>query len=97
MTDLRSGFGPSAYKVEVSPAAVRQLRKLDGIVRRRVLTAIDRLAVEPRPAGVKALAGHPGLLRVRVGDYRIVYGVRDEQLIVMVIAVAHRREIYRDL
>lgn len=89
-------FGP-AYKVEISPAAARQLRKLDGVVRRRVVTAIDRLAAEPRPAGVKALAGHPGLLRLRIGDYRIVYTVHDGQLVVVVIAAAHRRAIYRDL
>jgi mRNA interferase RelE/StbE len=88
---------PSVWKIELTPAAVRQLRKLDGMVRRRVVTAIDRLAIAPRPAGVKALTGHPGLLRIRVGDHRVVYTVRDEQLIVLVIAVAHRREVYRGL
>jgi mRNA interferase RelE/StbE len=87
----------SVWKVELTPAAVRQLRKLDGMVRRRVVTAIDRLAITPRPAGVKALTDHPGLLRLRVGDYRVVYTVRNEQLVVLVIAVAHRREVYRDL
>ncbi|HEX5543301.1 MAG TPA: type II toxin-antitoxin system RelE/ParE family toxin [Micromonospora sp.] len=96
MTGGTSDFGP-AYKIEISPAAARQLRKLDGIVQRRVLTVIDRLAVEPRPAGVKALVGHPNLLRLRVGDYRIVYTVHDGQLVVVVIAAAHRREICRDL
>ena len=85
------------WKVELTPAAVRQLRKLDGSVRRRIVTAIDRLAVTPRPAGVKALTDHPGLLRIRTGDYRVVYTLRDEQLVVLVIAAAHRREIYRDL
>jgi mRNA interferase RelE/StbE len=55
-----------------------------------------RLTVTPRPAGVKALAGHADLLRIRVGDYRVVYTVRDEQLVVLVIAAAHRRELYRD-
>lgn len=87
----------SVWKIELTPAAVRQLRKLDGMVRRRIVTAIDRLTVTPRPAGVKALTGHADLLRIRVGDYRIVYTVRDEQLVVLVIAAAHRREIYRDL
>ena len=87
----------SVWKIELTAAAVRQLRKLDGMVRRRIVTAIDRLAVTPRPVGVKALTGHPGLLRIRVGDYRVVYIVRDEQLVVLVIAAAHRRETYRDL
>ncbi|HEY7273031.1 MAG TPA: type II toxin-antitoxin system RelE/ParE family toxin [Actinoplanes sp.] len=83
--------------MELTTTAVRQLRKLDGAVRRRIVAAIDRLAVTPRPVGVKALTGHPGLLRIRVGDYRVVYTVRDEQLVVLVIAATHRREIYRDL
>ena len=85
----------SVWKIELTPAAVRQLRKLDGMARRRIVTAIDRLAATPRPAGVKALTGHADLLRIRVGDYRVVYTVRDEQLVV--IAVAHRREVRRDL
>lgn len=87
----------SVSKIELTPAAVRQLRKLDGMVRRRIVTAIDRLAVTPRPAGVKALTGHADLLRIRVGDYRVIYTVRDEQLVVLVIAATHRREVYRDL
>lgn len=87
----------SVWKIELTTTAVRQLRKLDGAVRRRIVAAIDRLAVTPRPVGVKALTGHPGLLRIRVGDYRVVYTVRDEQLVVLVIAATHRREIYRDL
>jgi len=87
----------SVWKIELTPAAVRQLRKLDGMARRRIMTVIDRLAVTPRPAGVKALTDHPGLLRIRVGDHRVVYTVRDEQLVVLVITVAHRREVYRDL
>jgi mRNA interferase RelE/StbE len=96
VTDRRPDFGP-AYKIQISPAAARQQRKLDGIVRRRVLTAIDRLAAEPRLPGVKALVGHPNLLRLRVGDYRIVYTVDDGQLVVLVLAATHRREVYRDL
>ena len=86
-----------AWKVELTPAAIRQLRKLDGSARRRIVTAIDRLAITPRPAGVKALTDHSGLLRIRIGDYRVVYILRDEQLVVLIIAAAHRREIYRDL
>jgi mRNA interferase RelE/StbE len=88
---------PPAWKLELTPAVVRQLRKLDGSVRRRIVAAIDRLLVTQRPPGVKALIGHPGMLRIRVGDYRVVYTVRDEQLVVLVIAAAHRSAIYQDL
>jgi mRNA interferase RelE/StbE len=86
-----------AYAIEVAPAALRQLRKIDGTDRVRVIAAIDRLANQPRPAGVRALTGHPGLLRIRVGDYRVVYSVDDGKLVVTIIAAAHRRAIYRDL
>ncbi len=88
---------PPAWKLELTPAVVRQLRKLDGSVRRRIVTAIDRLLVTRRPPGVKALTGNPGMLRIRVGDYRVVYTVRDEQLVVLVIAAAHRSAVYQDL
>ena len=85
------------YAIEVTPAALRQLRKIDGSDQARIIAAIDRLAHQPRPAGIRALTGHPGLLRIRVGDYRVVYSVDDGRLVVTIIAAAHRRAIYRDL
>jgi mRNA interferase RelE/StbE len=85
------------YAIEVVPAALRQLRKIDGTDRVRIFAAIDRLAHQPRPAGARALTGHPGLLRIRVGHYRVVYSVDDGKLIVTIIAAADRRAIYRDL
>jgi mRNA interferase RelE/StbE len=86
---------PTGYSVELSPAAARQLRKLEGTVRKRVLKALASLADDPRPSGVKALVGVPHALRLRVGDYRIVYEVHDGRLVVLVLALGHRREVYR--
>ena len=83
------------YSIEVRPAALKSLRKLDPPTARRVLGAIERLADDPRPAGVKALAGSPGLLRLRVGDYRVVYRVEDGRLLIVVVHLVHRREVYR--
>ena len=83
------------YRVEVAPAAVRQLRKLDRVARRRVQAAIELLAEQPRPSGAKKLVGGDGEWRVRTGDYRIVYEIRDEVLVILVVAVGHRRDIYR--
>lgn len=83
------------YRIEVSPAAVRQLRKLDPAARRRVQAAIELLAEQPRPSGAKKLVGGEGEWRVRTGDHRIVYEIHDDVLLVLVIAVGHRREIYR--
>ena len=82
------------YRVEVAAAAVRQLRKLDRPAQRRVQAAIELLAVEPRPNGAKKLVGGDSEWRVRTGDYRIVYEIHDNVLLVLVIAVGHRREIY---
>ena len=51
----------------------------------------------PRPPASKPLVGHPGYLRVRVGDYRIVYRLEEDKLVVLVLTMGHRREVYRDL
>ncbi|MFJ5664942.1 type II toxin-antitoxin system RelE/ParE family toxin [Micromonospora chalcea] len=77
--------------------AAKLLRKLDRPVQARLVAALASLATEPRPAGVKALAGHPGLLRIRVGDYRIIYTVRDRELIVLVVHLGHRGDVYDTL
>ncbi len=83
----------SEYRIELRPAAVRALRKLDPQVRRRVQGAIALLAQDPRPPGARALQGRPGL-RVRVGDYRIIYTVDDDVLLVVVVRLGHRRDVY---
>ena len=83
------------YRIQVAPAAVRQLRKLDPAARRRVQAAIELLADQPRPSGAKKLVGGDGEWRVRTGDYRIAYEIRDEVLVVLVVAVGHRRDIYQ--
>lgn len=83
----------SAYRIELRPAAVRALRKLDPQIRHRVQGAIALLAQDPRPPGARTLRGRPGL-RVRVGDYRIIYTVEDDVLVVIVVMLGHRRDIY---
>ncbi|AXH96590.1 type II toxin-antitoxin system RelE family toxin [Ornithinimicrobium avium] len=83
------------YRVEVAPAAVRQLRKLNPDARRRVQAAVELLADQPRPNAAKKLVGGNGEWRVRTGDYRIIYEIRDDVLLVLVVAVGHRRDIYQ--
>ncbi|MGB2935395.1 MAG: type II toxin-antitoxin system RelE/ParE family toxin [Nostocoides sp.] len=82
------------YRVEVAPAALRQLRMLGSPARRRVQAAIELLADQPRPSRAKRLVGGEGEWRARTGDYRIVYEVRDDVLVVLVVGVGHRRDIY---
>ena len=85
------------YEVSVVPAALKTFVKLDKPIRRRLQSAIDGLAEEPRPHGSIALKGHAGMHRIRVGDYRVVYEVQDGKLVVLVVDLGHRSEIYRDL
>jgi len=85
------------YQVEVAPAALRQLRKLDRTTQLRIQAAIELLAANPRPPGAKKLVGGDGEWRVRLGDYRIIYEIHDRRLLVLVVSVGHRREIYRSL
>ena len=88
----------ASYGIEWAGTALRELRKLDKQTARRVLRAVTGLAADPRPAGVRALSGQPaGTLRLRVGDYRVVYVIQYEQIRVLVVRVAHRREVYRGL
>jgi mRNA interferase RelE/StbE len=84
-----------SYAVQLAPAVVRQLRKLPSGARRRIQAAIELLAESPRPPGAKKLSGSSGDWRVRTGDYRIFYEIQDAQLIVLVLAMGHRREIYK--
>ena len=83
-----------SYDVLLAPAAVRQLRKLEPAGRRRVQAAIDLLAAEPRPPSARQLVGGAGEWRVRTGDFRIIYEIHDQQLLVLVIKVGHRRDVY---
>jgi mRNA interferase RelE/StbE len=83
----------SAFRIELRPAAARALRTLDPPAQRRVRGAIALLAQDPRPPGARALQGRPSL-RVRVGDYRIVYTVQDDVLLVVVVRLGHRRDVY---
>jgi mRNA interferase RelE/StbE len=84
-----------AYKIEITTAAYRVLKKLPAEVAQRIGDAIDELADDPRPSGVKKLENEDDLYRVRVGDYRIIYQIQSKRLVVVVVAIGHRRDVYR--
>lgn len=77
--------------------AEKSMSKLPKNVRARLLSAFDRLAENPRHAGVIKLQGYSELYRVRVGDWRVIFTIRDEQLLVIVVEVESRGRVYRDL
>ena len=87
----------AAYDVDVRPRARRSLRQLDPSARKVVAEVIDSLALDPRSPGALPLTGHRPHLRVRLGDYRVIYTIDDRARVVTVVAVGHRREIYRNL
>ncbi|MCC6300185.1 MAG: type II toxin-antitoxin system RelE/ParE family toxin [Anaerolineales bacterium] len=84
------------YQVIIHRKAEKILKRLDGDLRERVRTAIRELADEPRPMGVKKLAGYENLFRIRVGDWRIIYAVENDTLIVLVLEISTRGGAYRD-
>ena len=85
----------SRYRVHLARRAVKSVAQLPRAEQQRIRAAIDLLADEPRPPGCVALTGEAGVYRVRVSDYRILYEVVDERLLILVVRVSHRRDVYR--
>jgi mRNA interferase RelE/StbE len=84
------------YEIELEPRAIRNLDRIDPVIRRRIAAKIDGLATDPEPPGCIALKGvKPLVLRIRVGDWRILYRVRHDEAAVLVIDVDHRADVYR--
>ena len=84
-----------AYSIEIRRKALKELSKLPKKEQLRVKEAIDSLSQEPRPQGVKKLADKSNYWRIRVGKYRVVYHIEDDKLIVIIIKISHRKEVYR--
>jgi mRNA interferase RelE/StbE len=82
------------YEVLIEKKAERQLARIADPEYSRIKQAISQLADTPRPPSSKKLKGRDAL-RIRVGDYRVIYQVKDKQLLVLVVEVGHRREVYR--
>lgn len=83
------------YEITYAQSVLRALRKLDRGVARRILTAVNALARDPRPPGCIQLKGGSGEMRIRVGDYRVIYDINDGEVAILVLAIGHRREVYR--
>lgn len=82
------------YSVDILRTAQKQLVKLDRQVQARIVEAVNKLAFDPRPASCKKLSGRPAW-RIRVGSYRVIYEIHDDKLLVLVISVGDRKNIYR--
>ena len=82
------------YRLQIKPSAAKEIEALPKQDRRRIVARIQELSTNPRPPSCQKLSGHE-LYRVRQGNYRILYTVHDGDLLVVVIKVGHRREVYR--
>ena len=84
------------YRVDTAPRCIGQLAKIPKNIRERILDRIEELGFDPKPHGVEPLHGSDkGLFRIRQGDYRIVYSIQDQRLLVLVVRVVHRKEVYK--
>lgn len=83
------------YSISYKPSAAKAFRSIHPEERKRIKDAIEALATNPRPHGHIQLAGGVGECRIRVGPYRIVYDIEDDELVILVLRIGHRREVYR--
>ncbi len=83
------------YQIEFKPAALKQLKKLPKDMIPKIAEKINALATNPRPDGIKKLIRSEAHYRLRVGDYRVIYSVIDDRLIIEVIRIGHRKDVYR--
>ncbi|MEO5715719.1 MAG: type II toxin-antitoxin system RelE/ParE family toxin [Luteolibacter sp.] len=84
-----------SYRVEVAKGVEKDLRKIPAKDVARIIGAIEKLADNPQPQGSVKLSGYDIEYRIRVGDYRVIYQIHDSVLVVLVIEVGHRKDIYR--
>ncbi len=82
------------YSVDILRRAQKQLARIDRQDHARIISAIEGLAENPRPSGCKKLSGRPAW-RIRIGPYRVIYEIHDGRLLVLVVDIGARREVYR--
>ena len=85
------------YKVELAKEAAKFIRNQEKRIQRQLINKIRELARDPRPQNCKKLQGYKELYRIPSGNYRIVYVVMDKKLLVVVVRIAHRKDIYRQI
>ncbi|MBB0970225.1 type II toxin-antitoxin system RelE/ParE family toxin [Dietzia aerolata] len=84
-----------SYSITYKPSAAKALRKVHPTEQKRIVRAIEALAEAPRPTGAIQLSGGDGELRIRVGNYRIIYDIEDDALVVLVLRIGHRGDVYK--
>lgn len=85
----------ASYQIEIKPSASKELEKLPRQMVVRVVAAIGELAEDPYPQGVRKLSGFDRTFRIRVGDYRVLYDIYENRLVIEIIRIRHRKDVYR--
>ena len=85
----------ASYRIEVSATAERQIRKLPRADQLRVVRAVQALSTDPRPPGCRKLSGYEDVFRVRIGRYRVLYSIEGRRLVIILLKVGDRKDIYR--
>jgi len=85
----------ASFEIEWKRSAVRELRKLPKEIVVRLVAAVEALAQDPHPIGARKLAGSQHTYRIREGSYRVIYEVDASTVVITIVRVGHRREIYR--
>lgn len=94
---MKSDENPKKYQVKFKRTAEKQLSKLPRQIQKKLRSYIDeKLTKDPRPAGVRKLVGKDNLYRIRVGNYRIIYQINDDTLVVRITKLGDRRDVYKD-
>ena len=86
-----------AYSVELKPSAAKDLASLPKDVQRRLSRKIDSLSFNPRPPGCEKIKGEDDIFRVRLGDYRLVYLIFERRLLILIVKIGHRKDVYRGM
>ena len=83
------------YRIEFTSSAEKEIQQLERTLQRRIIRKVEALSDDPRPIGCRKLVGSDRCYRIRIGDYRIVYEIEEDEILIVVIRVRHRREVYR--
>ena len=84
-----------SYQIEWKRSAIKEVRKLPQQVISKIVVAVDGLALDPHPQGCRKLVGSENTFRIRVGDYRVLYNIFENKLIVEIVRVGHRKDVYK--
>lgn len=84
-----------SYKLVPTPLFVKQFKKLDRFVQKQIKSYLEKVSSEPRTKGKGLVANRSGQWRYRIGDYRVIVNIQDEELVILALEVGHRKNIYK--